>query len=272
MWYWLEAGDRHWKPQNRRKNNPKLQKKNNNKNKNKIGQNRKPLAKSLKPINFHILVNKTLIDPKHWWQMEHTEVSQLFEISWGAKLLLRSKRNRNPFAYRIRSPDSVFDEKRKPNAEKRKIRKPRKTPQPKNRIFFFCSQNRKPQKPKASSLRLSQLWLFEEYSLSPWGLVFLSINYRGLFLCYFQFLCGSNTLSLSSYFYKRSPLQSSRRFYTWYIPERVLVFPCKMEMILFLCFYSTLWRNLIEKISEPQFKRCLIFFSSNIYIFIAPSK
>ena len=45
-----------------------------------------------------------------------------------------------------------------------------------------------------------------------------------------------------------------------------------MEMFLFLCFYSTLWRNLIEKISEPQFKRRLIFFASNIYIFIAPGK
>ena len=192
--------------------------------------------------------------------MEHTEVSQLFEISGGAKLLLRSKRNRNPFAYRIRSPDSVFDEKRKPNAEKRKIRKSRKTPQPKNRIFFFAAKTANPKNPKPPSLRLSQLWLFEEYSLSPWGLVFLSINSRGLFLCHFQFLCGSNTLPLSPYFYKRSPLQSNRRFYTWYIPERVLVFPCKMEMFLFLCFYSTLWRNLIEKISEPQFKRRLIFF------------
>ena len=150
----------------------------------------------------------------------------------------------NHIAYLIRSPDSVFDEKRKPNAEKRKIRKPRKTPQLNNRFFFFLRP--KPQNLKTQS---PPRWDYHSYDYLK------------------------NTLCHHEDFYKRSPLQSSRRFNTWYISERVLVFPCKMEkMFLFLCFYSTLWRNLIEKISEPQFKRCLIFFSSNIYIFIAPGK
>ena len=203
--------------------------------------------------------------------MEHTEVSQLFEISGGANCCSdrRETGTRShtesevPIVFLTKSENQTLKNGKSANHEKHHNRKTE---------FFFAAKTANPKNPKPPSLRLSQLWLFEEYSLSPWGLVFLSINSRGLFLCHFWFLCGSNTLPLSPYFYKRSPLQSNRRFYTWYIPERVLVFPCKMEMFLFLCFYSTLWRNLIEKISEPQFKRGLIFFSSNIYIFIAPGK
>ena len=61
----------------------------------KINHNRKPHAKPSKPINFHIPVIKTLIDTMEWWQVEHTEVSRLFQIGGGAHLLLRSKWDRN---------------------------------------------------------------------------------------------------------------------------------------------------------------------------------
>ena len=53
----------HWgllETANRRKNHPEP-------------KNRKPHAKLSKPIHFHIPVIKTLIDPIHWRQVEHTE-------------------------------------------------------------------------------------------------------------------------------------------------------------------------------------------------------
>lgn len=50
----------------------------------KFNQNRKPYAKPSKTTNFHIQAIKTLIDPIHWWQKEHIEVSRLFGISGGA--------------------------------------------------------------------------------------------------------------------------------------------------------------------------------------------
>ena len=54
------------------------------KKKKKFDQNRKPHAKQSKPINVHIPVLKTLINPIRCWQLEHTEASRLFEISGGA--------------------------------------------------------------------------------------------------------------------------------------------------------------------------------------------
>ena len=60
-------------------------KKNNNKNNNKNSiKNRKPHAKPSKHINVHIPVLKALIDPIQSWQVQHTEVSRLFEVSGGA--------------------------------------------------------------------------------------------------------------------------------------------------------------------------------------------
>ena len=53
------------------------------KTKKNLIKSQKPYAKPSKPINFHIPVVKTLIDPQQWWQVEHTEVLQLFQISRG---------------------------------------------------------------------------------------------------------------------------------------------------------------------------------------------
>ena len=61
----------------------KQQQQQNNNNKNSI-KNRKPHAKPSKHINVHIPVLKTLIDPIQSWQVQHTEVSRLFEFSGGA--------------------------------------------------------------------------------------------------------------------------------------------------------------------------------------------
>lgn len=59
--------------------------------KKKIESNQKLHAKPSKPINFHLPGIKPLIDPIQWRQVEHKEVSWLYESSGGVQLPLRSK-------------------------------------------------------------------------------------------------------------------------------------------------------------------------------------
>ena len=73
--------------ENHTKNHPKPQ----NRKKKKIESNQKLHAKPSKPINFHLPGIKPLIDPIQWRQVEHTEVSWLYESSGGVQLPLRSK-------------------------------------------------------------------------------------------------------------------------------------------------------------------------------------
>ena len=59
----------------------------------------------------------------------------------------------NRIEYQIRKPVNSFRGKRKPNAKIRKMRKPQRTPKPKNRITDLkYSQNRKTENPDAPLL------------------------------------------------------------------------------------------------------------------------
>lgn len=129
------------------KKHPKLQ------NCKKCEQNQYPHAKLSKLIFFHIPVIKTLFDSMQWWQVEHMEVSCLFEsvvahncCSDGSETRTQKGRDENHIGYQIWKPISILDKSQKPNAKKCKIRKQQWTPKLKNcktkKIVWYENQKK----------------------------------------------------------------------------------------------------------------------------------
>ena len=111
----------------------------------------------------------------------------------------------------------------------------------KTEFFFFAAKTANPKNPKPPR------WDYHSY------------DYLKNILCHHED------------FYKRSPLQSSRRFNTWYISERVLVFPLKdgknvlISLFLFHTLAKSHWENFwasIQKMSDLFFFKHLYFYCS----------
>ena len=132
--------------------------------------------------------------------------------------------------------------------------------------FFFCGQNCKPQKPKAPSLRLSQLWLFEEYS---W-IGFLINKFSGSISLPLLILVWLQYLTIESIFLQE--ISSSVKSSVLYMIYTRTSFSVPMQdgnVLISLFLFHTLakshWENFwasIQKTSDLFFFKHLYFYCS----------